>query len=100
MARAFDESLVIVDGDRGQDLECDSCGERICSTNDLYKEHLLQAVRPLEDANQLLVDPSQYIDEEMEYREYYCPGCGLMIENEIMLAESDPVSDKEITSDS
>jgi len=99
MSRAFDESLDIVDGSTGEDLACRSCGEEICSTDDLYKEHLLQAVRPLQDANQLLVDPAHYIDEEMEYREYYCPGCGLMVENEVILASSEPVSDKEFTMD-
>jgi len=99
MARPFDENLVIVEDEGGDYLECHSCGERLCSIGELYKEHLFQAVRPLKDANQLLVDPSQYIDDEMEYREYYCPGCGLMVENEVILAESDPVSDKEIRPD-
>lgn len=99
MSQDFDENLLIVDGESGPELECKSCGEQICGTDELYKEHLLQAVRPLEDANQLLVDPSQYIDDEMEYREYYCPGCGLMIENEVILAESEPVSDKEVSTD-
>ena len=100
MARPFDESLDIVDTPGGDRLECRTCGERVCDADEAYKHHLLQSVKPLTEANQLLVDPDHYIDEEMEYREYYCPGCGRMIENEIVLAEQDPVPDKEVSAGS
>jgi N-methylhydantoinase B len=99
MSRPFDENLVIVDDESGGLLACRSCDERICKTDDQYKYHLLQAVKPLTEANQLLVDPDNYIDDEMEYREYYCPGCGLMMENEVIMADRDPISDKEVDPD-
>ena len=100
MAQPFDENLEIVETDTGQTVQCKKCGEGICDLEDPYKESLVQAIRPVTDANQLLVDPSNYIDDEMEYREYYCPGCGLMIETEIVLADREPVADKELRPDS
>jgi acetone carboxylase gamma subunit len=99
MSRPFDENILIVDDKDGSHLACRSCDERICTPDDHYKDHLLQAVKPLTEANQLLVDPDNYINDEMEYREYYCPGCGLMMENEVIMADRDPVVDKEVEPD-
>lgn len=100
MSRPFDEHIVVIDEDGQRHLACGSCDERLCAPDEHYKEHLLQAVKPLEEANQLLVDPSHYIDEEMEYREYYCPGCGLMMENEVIMANREPIADKELDTSS
>jgi hypothetical protein len=53
-------------------------------------------VQPLTEADLWLVDPSNYIDEETDYREYHCPGDGLTMEKELLLADGDQLADKEV----
>jgi len=98
MARPFDENIVIVETESGDRLRCRHCDELLCDRGDPYKQALAHAVKPVTAANQLLVDPGNYVDDEMRYHEYYCPGCGAMLETEILLADRDPVADKELRS--
>ena len=41
-------------------------------------------------APELVGDPKRFIDPRPQFRQFCCPGCGLLIENEIAL-ESDPL---------
>ena len=41
-------------------------------------------------------DPKTYIDEEVVFREYACPGCATLIETEIILKSLPPVFDKQL----
>jgi acetone carboxylase gamma subunit len=47
-------------------------------------------VRPGSHAVPLAGDPHRYIDDAPEFRQFFCPGCGALVENEIAIA-SDPV---------
>lgn len=92
MATDFDTHLEI----EGGRIRCKSCGEDICSTDETYKEHLPRNVKPLTEANPLIIDPSHFVDDELEIREYYCPGCATLLEAQMMKAGSDILEDKEV----
>lgn len=96
MTAVFDEHLVVVDGRDGDRLECRVCGEDVCRTDQNYKRHLLQEVTPVEEANPNLVDPAKYVDPDMEFRRYYCPGCATQVTTDIMLADREPIADKQL----
>ena len=84
-----------VDDDRGA-IVCRNCDETICGADENYKLHAPCDRKPLTEAGPLVNDPSEYVDEEVEFRQFYCPGCGRLLENEVILAELEPVHDKEL----
>jgi acetone carboxylase gamma subunit len=51
---------------------------------------------PITASNPLVGDYRRYIDEEPVFRQFFCPGCGRLIENEIALAGDDLLCDIEI----
>ena len=83
------ESL-LRDGDFPGCISCRMCRTEICSTTEVYKEHVLLRRLDLSCATALAPDPAEYVDERFEFREFYCPACGTLIETEIALA-SDPL---------
>lgn len=88
--------LELIEDDGGATIACRSCDERICDANQNYKKHVLYETMPMEEGGPLMNDPSEYVDEEMEFRKYYCPGCGTLLENEVILADLEPIHDREL----
>jgi N-methylhydantoinase B len=89
----IDHHLEINDANR---LACSRCGRELCDAADNFKEHVPCKVRPIEEANPLIVDPKTFIDDEVQFRQYFCPGCATLLENEVILASSPPVWDKQV----
>lgn len=83
-----------VDGD--EMIVCRECDTSICEQGENYKRHALARTKPLEEAGPLINDPAEYVDDELEFRQFICPGCGTLLENEVILAELDPIHDKEL----
>lgn len=69
----------------------------VTNASEDYKEHALSKTMAMEEAGPLMNDPADYVDDEMEFRQYYCPGCATLLENEVILAELDPIHDRELT---
>jgi acetophenone carboxylase len=80
--------LVVVNGARH--LGCARCGHVLCDARENYKAHALRIDRPIQAANPLIGDPQRFIDAAVEFRQFYCPACGGLIENEVSRAE-DPL---------
>lgn len=93
--KRIDLHLGIEDGG----VVCRECGEDICAADENYKLHVLCDRKSLIEAGPLVNDPVQYVDEEMEFRQYYCPGCATLLENEVIEADLDPVHDKQVFED-
>lgn len=75
---------------------CSECQEQLCEAGENYKLHALSQIFPMEEAGPLLNDPDVYVDDEMEFRQYYCPGCATLLENEVILSQLDPIHDREL----
>lgn len=90
--REMDHHLAV---DAGR-VVCRSCVEDGCTADKSYKLHALYDCKPLTEAGPLVNDPSEYVDDEMEVRQFYCPGCGTLLENEVIEADQEPVHDKQL----
>lgn len=93
----LDHHLEITDEGR---VVCRRCEHDLGSVEENYKEHAVCKVRPIEAANPLIVDPKIFIDDEVVFRQYICPGCATLLENEVVLADSAPVWDKQVSTES
>ena len=57
---------------------------------DNYKLGCNREDRHISASNPLIGEPRDFINEDVEFRQFSCPGCGTLIENEVAVA-SDPV---------
>jgi N-methylhydantoinase B len=86
--------LVAVDGARH--LACARCGHVLCAARENYKAHTLRIDRPIQAANPLIGDPQRFIDAAVQFRQFHCPACGGLIENEVSRAEDPLLRDIEL----
>ncbi|MFC7216111.1 acetone carboxylase subunit gamma [Saliphagus sp. GCM10025334] len=94
--KQLDTHLAETTVDGARVIVCRRCEEVLCSSDENYKRHALCDRKPLPEAGSLVNDPTEFVDDEMEFRQYYCPGCATLLENEVILAELDPIHDKEL----
>jgi len=69
---------------------CAKCGADLGPLRDNYKEHCVMEEREITAANPNIGDWKRYIDDKPVFRQFYCPGCGALVENEVARAD-DPV---------
>ena len=91
--RQLDHHLAI---DESGTIVCRRCGHGLGPADRNFKEGAVRRDLPIQSANPLIVDPATFIDDEVVFRQYVCPGCATLLENEVVLARSDPVWDKEL----
>ena len=85
--------------------ECRNCNHVIGPARELYKEGLLVHHRDPREIHPPLLDPKKYAKtfspdpEWCAILEYYCPGCGTLVEAEYTVPGHLPVRDLEIDVD-
>jgi N-methylhydantoinase B len=89
----LDHHLKINDDSR---VVCRRCGHELGGIDENFKDHTVCKTRSIQDANPLIVDPEIFIDDKVVFRQYFCPGCATLLENEVILEASPPVWDKQI----
>lgn len=87
------DSMDLKEDSKGKFLACCHCGAALGGTEENYKSHCLLEVKPVEASNPLIGDPERFIDDKIEFRQFYCPGCGRLIENEIAVAGDELLMD-------
>jgi len=73
-ARPVDDNLALVRHEGAQLVVCRHCGHQLSD----HDKQLAVACRdsdPLSGSSNVRVDPSYYVDEEIVFREHFCPGC-------------------------
>src|SRR3989454_12458120 len=90
VARHITEYLDLVDRDGHAWLACARCGHPFCAARENYKLACHRLTRPIQAASTLIGDPQRFIDDAVEFRQFCCPACGGLIENEVCRAQ-DPV---------
>ncbi len=88
--RRVTEYLDLVSVSGRPHLACTRCGHPLCPARENYKAHALRVDRPIQVANPLIGDPQRFIDDPVAFRQFYCPECGGLIENEVSRAH-DPL---------
>ena len=91
------EYLDLVATGSGRSLACARCGDVLCDASQNYKAHALRIDRPIQAANPLIGDPQRFIDAAVEFRQFYCPSCGGLLENEVSRAEDPILRDIELS---
>jgi N-methylhydantoinase B len=75
---------------RGRRWSCAKCTTDLGSTRENYKAGCVRNDLPIKASNPIVGDPHRFIDPTPQFRQFCCPGCGLLIENEIAIAD-DPI---------
>jgi N-methylhydantoinase B len=78
---------------------CAKCDGDLGPAGDNYKDHCLREDNPIERSSPLVGDPRRFIDDEPVFRQFFCPGCGTLIENEIAVKQDPVLRDIEIEVD-
>jgi N-methylhydantoinase B len=66
-------------------LSCSHCRQELEGTPDDYLTHLPHYEGPVTEAGpQVFPDSAVYIDAEVVFRQYYCPGCYTAFRTEVV----------------
>jgi acetone carboxylase gamma subunit len=76
------EGLVISRSGESTFYTCRKCRTRIQNTDENYKSGCIRRVTDVRDVGLSPIDPKLFIDDVIEYREYFCPGCGLLLQGD------------------
>jgi N-methylhydantoinase B len=75
---------------------CAKCAADLGALRDNYKEQCVVDEREIGAANPNIGDWRRYIDDRPVFRQFYCPGCGALIENEVARADDAVLRDIEL----
>ena len=64
---------------------CAKCDNDLGPTADNYKEHCIRQDAAVSHATPSAGDPHRFVDALPQFRQFFCPGCGARIENEIAI---------------
>lgn len=84
------DTLNIYSDANGEYWCCAKCQQPLGDSRTNYKTLCIQENREISTSNPLIGDPSRFVDDAVEFRQFYCTGCGSLLDNEIAIA-SDPV---------
>jgi N-methylhydantoinase B len=82
----------------GSHYGCAKCAQDLGPISHNYKTYCVRNDMPIEASNPIVGDPGRFIDPLPQFRQFCCPGCGLLIENEIAVHEDPILKDVEILS--
>jgi N-methylhydantoinase B len=94
---AIAEELKLVSIGGKDFIVCADCGHQLCGAGSNYKESAARIDGALREIDpQLFPDPGTELDDEIVYRQYLCPACGVLFDNEMARAEDPPLWDVQI----
>ncbi|MBK8958433.1 MAG: hydantoinase B/oxoprolinase family protein [Proteobacteria bacterium] len=78
---------------QGQYWACSKCSAELGPLSDNYKHHCIREDNPVSSSNPLIGDPARYIDDAVSFRQFFCTGCGALIDNEIAVSSDSLLHD-------
>lgn len=79
---AVADGLVVARAREGDRYVCSECRTVIEDAARNYKHGCAVRVTPVQAVGLDPIDPALYLDEDIVYREYFCPGCGLLMQGD------------------
>ncbi|MBS1882194.1 MAG: hydantoinase B/oxoprolinase family protein [Actinobacteria bacterium] len=80
---------------------CRRCATVLGPAEDNYKEHAAHYDGELTEIDPVMfVNPAEELDADVVYRSFLCPGCGVLLENELTLRDAPPLHDIRLDLDS
>jgi acetone carboxylase gamma subunit len=99
VVRQITEYLDLVERDGARWLACSRCKQPLGPAQENYKLHCHRADRPIQTANTLIGEPHRFIDDAVHFRQFCCPGCGGLIENEVCRVQDALLHDVELNTE-
>ena len=92
--RLFDvtEAMSLLEDAAGTFWACRRCGSELGAAGENYKMGCNQEDLHISRSNPLIGEPGDFVNDEVVFRQFSCPGCGVIVENEVAMA-GDPVLD-------
>ena len=78
---------------QGSYWACAKCSTDLGPSHANYKDGCLREDHPVTDSNPLIGDPKRFIDDDVTFRQFFCPGCGAEIDNEIAVTQDAVLAD-------
>lgn len=72
---------------------CAKCSADLGPTDVAYKAGCIREDHPVSASNPLIGDPARFIDDAVSFRQFFCPGCGSLVENEVAVDHDEILSD-------
>ncbi len=82
---------------RGKRICCAKCAADLGPVAGNYKAHCVQYDAEITAANPNIGDWQRYIDDRPVFRQFHCPGCGALVENEIAREGDELLRDIELS---
>lgn len=92
------ENLNIADRGGEAVYVCNRCETELGPADSDYKRYCLYRERPVQEIGRLFKDPRRFVDDDIVFREFLCPGCGGLFDTEINRRTEPPVHDIQIGS--
>lgn len=77
-------------------IACSKCAREICPATENYKLSCATTEQSVSAVNPYVLDPKTYVDDEMVFRSYACPNCGLLIQTDIARPTDPPLWDMQL----
>ena len=81
----------------GLHYACTKCATDLGHARGNYKDGCVLETADISASNPNIGDWKRYIDDRPEFRQFFCPGCGSLIENEIAREGEELLRDIELT---
>jgi len=81
---------------RGGHWSCAKCATDLGPLRENYKAYCVRLDRLIQESNPIVGDPVRFIDPRPQFRQFCCPGCGLLVENEIAVDTEPLLMDVEL----
>ena len=75
---------------------CAKCAADLGSVSDNYKDHCVRRESDVSAANPNIGVYRRYIDDRPVFRQFFCPGCGALVENEVAREGDEVLRDIEL----
>lgn len=77
----------------GGAFRCAHCGEQTGDISGHTKDRLAVHERPLADIGPRFTDPAAFVDDEVLWRELFCPGCATRLAAEVVRPQDEPLAE-------
>ncbi len=79
---AVSEGLALAGAGADAVYVCRKCRTVIQRADENYKSGCIKRTTDVQEVGLAPIDPKLFIDDEIVYREYFCPGCGLLFQGD------------------
>jgi N-methylhydantoinase B len=94
---AVGEELKLVSIGEASFIACADCGHPLCGAGSNYKLSAARIDGSLHEIDpRLFPDPAIELDDRIVYRQYLCPNCGVLFDNELVKATDEPLWDVQL----